>query len=127
MKIFFVGVHNKPRMMPLDSKTISGKMIDQIIQKISAECIKTNLFEDEYLPKRKEIIWATNFVWNDKYKPTPDSIIILLGKWVSENFLFKTSNTIQLPHPASCMGYREKKSYLEIAVEKITTVQNLII
>ena len=35
---YFVGMHNKPGMKPLDSKTMSGKMIDAVIKELPFKC-----------------------------------------------------------------------------------------
>lgn len=127
-KVYFVGMHNKPGMKPLDSLTMSGKMIDAVIKELSAECIKTNLCEVEYFPKDKKEIWAGNLTWSSKYEPTVDSIIVLLGQWVHKNFILTNAKTIKLPHPASCMGNVNKENYIKNAVDKISalTKQELI-
>jgi hypothetical protein len=45
-RIIFVGIHNKPGMKPLDSRTKSGKIIDEVIRGLEGrECVKTNLFD----------------------------------------------------------------------------------
>lgn len=117
-------MHNKPKMQPLDSRTLSGKMVDEIIKELVPTSIKTNLFEEEYLPERKEIIWASNLYWNKKYKPTADDVIVLLGKWVQENFLLTAAKIIKLSHPASCMGYGKKKDWIYDAVLQISDAMN---
>ena len=117
--VLFVGMHNKPGMKPLDSKTMSGKMIDKVIREVSFKCVKTNLCEVEYCPIDKREIWASNLTWNIKYEPTSESIIVLLGQWVQKNFLLTNAKIIKLPHPASCMGHVNKENYVRIAVERI--------
>lgn len=119
--VFFVGMHNKPGMKPLDSKTMSGKMIDAVIKELSFKCVKTNLCEVEYLPKDKKEIWAGNLAWNSKYQPTDESIIVLLGQWVQKNFLLTNTKIIKLPHPASCMGNVNKENYIKNAITKINS------
>lgn len=40
-RIIFVGIHNKPGMEPLDSRTKSGKIIDEVIAGLEGrECVK---------------------------------------------------------------------------------------
>lgn len=119
---FFVGMHNKPGMKPLDSKTMSGKMIDAIINELPIFCTKTNLCEVDYFPKDKREIWAGNLIWSEKYQPTNDSIIVLLGGWVHKHFLLTNAKIIKLPHPASCFGNVNKEKYVKNAVEKIKAV-----
>lgn len=117
--VLFVGMHNKPGMKPLDSKTMSGKMIDAVIKELGFFCVKTNLCEVEYFQKDKKEILAGNLTWSSKYEPTQDSVIILLGQWVQNNFLLTNANIIKLPHPASCMGNVNKDNYIRIAIDRI--------
>jgi hypothetical protein len=57
MKVIFVGVHNKPHLKPLDSSTRSGKTIDGIIEQLPGiKCVKTNLFDVDYMPPVDEAI-----------------------------------------------------------------------
>jgi len=118
--VIFVGMHNKPGMKPLDSKTMSGKMIDAIIKELPFKCTKTNLCEVEYFPKEKKEIWVGNLTWNSKHEPTPDTIIVLLGQWVQKNFLLTEAKIVKLPHPASCMGNVNKENYVKNAIDRIT-------
>ena len=120
--VLFVGMHNKPGMKPLDSRTMSGKMIDAIVKELPFKCTKTNLCEIEYLPKDKKEIWAGNLSWNRKYEPGPDAIIVLLGQWVQKNFLLTNTKIVKLPHPASCMGSVNKENYIKNAIAKIKAV-----
>jgi hypothetical protein len=117
--VLFVGMHNKPGMKPLDSKTMSGKMIDAVIKELPFKCSKTNLCEVEYFPKDKKEIWSGNLEWNNKYQPTDESIIVLLGQWVQKNFLLTNAKIVKLPHPASCMGSVNKENYIRNAITRI--------
>jgi hypothetical protein len=119
---FFVGMHNKLGMKPLDSKTMSGKMIDAIIGELPVFCTKTNLCEVDYFPKDKREIWEGNLMWSEKYQPTIDSIIVLLGAWVHKHFLLTNAKIIKLPHPASQFGNVNKEKYVKNAVDKIKAV-----
>lgn len=119
MKVYFVGIHNKPGLKPLDSKSMTGKVIDQIIAELPFDCIKTNLCEDDYLPTDKAEIMADSMIWYNKYLPKETDIIVLLGRWVQENFLYSASKMIHLTHPAGIYGTRNKKEYIEKAINKI--------
>jgi hypothetical protein len=122
IKIFFVGMHNKPKMKPLDSKTKSGKIIDKIIKKLGlslSSCIKTNLCEVEYFPSNKVDIYQQNLNWVDKYNPGPLSIIVLLGNWVHKNYLLTNGNIIKIGHPAGCLGHEKQEKYIQNALDKI--------
>lgn len=109
-------------MKPLDSKTMSGKMIDLIIKQLPCHSIKSNLCEVEYLPNDKKEIWSSNLTWNSKYEPNEDDIIVLLGNWVQKNFLLTNARIVKLPHPASCMGNVNKENYVKSAIERIISI-----
>jgi len=119
IKVFFVGMHNKPNMKPLDSKTVSGKIIDAVISQLNFNCVKTNLFEEDYLPTDFLEINNAGILWHEKYEPKETDIIVLLGAWVHKNFWWDRFNIVKLPHPASCMGRVNKETYVKNAIEKI--------
>jgi len=119
MKVIFVGMHNKPNKQPLDSSTMTGNVIDRIIEKIPATCIKTNLCDIDYFPKDKRLIWACNLEWNERQQPTSDTIIVLLGGWVQKNFLLTEAKIIKLTHPAGIFGPKNKEKYIIESIEKI--------
>jgi len=112
-------MHNKPNTKALDSKTITGKIIDEIIRKIPAQYIKTNLCNIDYLPKDKKIIKSCNSKWYRKYKPKNNTIIVLLDKWVQKNFSITDAKIIELAHPASIFGFKNKVKYIRDAIRKI--------
>lgn len=117
--VLFVGMHNKPGMKPLDSKTISGKVIDAVIKELPFKCTKTNLFEGEYLPKDFLIINQAGIDWHEKYQPHESDIVVLLGRWVQDNFWHDKFKIVKLPHPASCIGNVNKENYVKNAIAKI--------
>ena len=118
--VFFVGMHNKPGMKPLDSKTMSGKMIDAVIKELPFECIKTNLCEVEYLPKDWVEINEHGFLWGQKYQRRYTDVVVLLGKWVQNNFFWDDCKIVHISHPASCMGNVNKENYVKNAIDRIT-------
>jgi hypothetical protein len=122
MRVIFVGIHNKPGMEPLDSRTKTGKVIDRIIDQLKPyECIKSNLFDKEYFPISDREIWCANTDWNVTLEPAPKDIIILLGNWTHKHFILTPGKIIKLAHPASFM-YRSKEKteeYINSSVEKI--------
>lgn len=125
MKVFFVGMHNKAGMKPLDSKTMSGKMIDLIIKELTTvEAVKTNLCECEYQPNDIDEIISWGITWHDKYAPMDTDIIVLLGAWVHKHFT-KSGNSpiVKLPHPASCMGNVKKQEYIKNSLDKIYLIK----
>lgn len=116
--IYFVGMHNKPGMHPLDSRTRSGKIIDKIISELSPEiCVKTNLSNEETLPENPE---KHAISWHNRFQVKHGDVIVLLGRWVQENFL-KTEGPkyIHCPHPASFVAGKSNSEYIENAVSKI--------
>jgi hypothetical protein len=119
MKVVFVGMHNKPNKQPLDSSTMTGKVIDRIIEKIPVTCIKTNLCDIDYFPKDITEIntMAIKYHCNEKFEG--DEVFILLGKWVQNHFWYDDFKTISLTHPAGIYGTRKKDEYIKSAVEKI--------
>ena len=117
--VFFVGIHNKPGMSPLDSRTKSGKIIDAIISKLPFECTKTNLCEVEHWPTEKAEISQHNKSWRKKYQPKQKHIIVLLGGWVIKHFSVEHDIIVRIGHPASCMGATNVEKYIEKAVEAI--------
>lgn len=124
MKVIFVGMFNKPNKQPLDSSTMTGKVIDMIIERIPANCIKTNLCDIDYFPKDKRLIWACNLEWNKRQEPTSDTVIVLLGGWVQRNFLFTEAKIIKLMHPSHIFGTNNKNEYINDAVAKIKNYCN---
>ncbi len=121
MKVIFVGMHNKPGKMPLCSSTKSGKVIDRIIDGLRpSECLKTNLYDIDYFPKRQEEknSWAKE--WHERIRPMGDDVIVLLGREVHENFIIGTSGkVIKIPHPSSRISYAQGDSYVKSAIAKI--------
>lgn len=117
MRIFFVGMHNKPGMQPLDTSTRSGLRIDSLIYLLngnSINCIKTNLCEMDYLPGPNVVkYWANK--WREKHNPTKDDVIVLLGNWVQKNFIYLPGdNVVKIQHPAT-----RKKDYTATAYQRI--------
>jgi hypothetical protein len=121
MKVIFVGMHNKPGMQPLDSRTMSGKIIDALIEKLNTECVKTNLCDVEYMPKDFLEINNHGIAWHERVKPELNDVVVLLGNWVHKNFWHDNLNTVKLKHPASCMGRVNKEEYVKNAISVITT------
>jgi hypothetical protein len=112
-------MHNKPGMKPLDSRTMSGKMIDGVIGLLDFDCVKTNLCDVEELPESEVSIVVHNRAWRHTYDPDKNDIIVLLGQWVHKNFHLSHKNIVKLPHPASVMGGVNKSQYLINAIDKI--------
>ena len=119
MKVFFVGIHNKPGTPPLCSTTRSGKMIDRVIDQIELECVKTNLFDVDYMPSSVIEQFALVDQWNDKYNPADGDIIVLLGKAVQDGIIRKVGTLLRFAHPASIRSNIRKDDYVRAIVEAI--------
>lgn len=116
---FFVGMHNKTGMSALDSKTMTGKVVDKIINNIQVECKKTNLFDADYFPKDMEIVKEAASRWHEVHAPKKGDVIVLLGKWVSKNFEKRNYKVIEITHPAGVFGTKDKFNYVKRSSEEI--------
>jgi hypothetical protein len=107
-RIIFVGIHNKPGMEPLDSRTKSGKIIDEVIAGLDGpECVKTNLFDANELPEGESLKYLA-WDWVNRIKPVHCDVIILLGQGVQAHFVFYSENIVKAAHPASRHHKREE-------------------
>jgi len=123
MKVFFVGMHNKPGMKPLDSKTMTGKVIDVIGENINCDWRKTNLCDISYFPKDNALINKMATEWHIKHNPENGDIIVLLGTWVQKHFLTMSRGykIIKIGHPAGVFGSKNKAEYISKAIRSILT------
>ena len=96
-------------MKPLDSKTISGQIINKVIDKIDNKSEKLNLFPDDYIPTNTA--YCVSKFMSDHPK---DSIFVLLGKQVQSYLDGKLPNSINVHHPA----YNCYKGNSKEAIEK---------
>jgi hypothetical protein len=128
-KIIFVGIHNKPNKSPLDSSTLSGKRVDEIIKNIEhrIKCVKSNLYEVEYLPKDKvEKVFLIER-WFLKYWEDQNDIVVLLGNIVHHSFPKDTIPCIMvspIPHPSLQFSKIKPIEYINSAVIQINNKIN---
>ena len=101
-------------MQPLDSKTKSGKLIDEIIARFPGTiCVKENLFLVSFLPT--DPTWKQslkdNFVkrrWFDKR-----DVVVLLGGIVHRECPeLSTKKIIKAKHPAAIWSKKGKEDYV---------------
>jgi len=123
-RVIFVGLHNKPGMKPLDSKTKSGKLIDRIIEKCrrhGMNVLKTNLFDVDYLPG-KALMPIMSFEWIERVELFKGDIIVLLGGMTHKYFppLPMDYTPIEIAHPASKRSHKEMDEYVEKTFRLIT-------
>jgi hypothetical protein len=117
-RVIFVGIHNKPEMKPLDSRTRSGKTIDQIISKLNADCVKTNLYEVDYYPAVKEMS-SLQWQWFKKYTPSSCDVVVLLGRSVQQDFFNCLAKKVKVPHPSLQFAKLSREQYIEKVVKEI--------
>lgn len=122
MKVIFVGMHNKPGMAPLDSRTWSGKVIDEVIAGLPGiDCLKTNLSDTDYLPDSFGYNQAKD--WLKKAQVAPGDCIVLLGKWVQQRFwlsiLPERISIVSCAHPSSPLARSKRAIYVATIVRKI--------
>lgn len=55
MKIIFLGLSNKKDLLPFDESTNSGKIINDIINKLDDKCLKLNLVQYAPLDKNGKL------------------------------------------------------------------------
>ena len=119
-KVYFVGVHNKPGLKPLDSSTKSGKLIDRVIEQLPEfECVKMNYYDCDYLPNRQldqDYHHQNQNILLDKFDD--NIIVVALGKMVQE-LLFPIG--IPVYHPAIIWSKEAQISYIKDLVYEITT------
>lgn len=119
MKIYFVGIHNKNGRTALDSRTRTGKVIDEISKHLPLfETVKTNLCAIETFPDNKDIS-IHNDLWYNNHNPTKDDLIVLLGAWVKDNFEKRDFRVLKLNHPAGEFRRGKTDEYIKKSVIKI--------
>lgn len=122
-RVIFVGLHNKPGMKPLDSKTKSGKLIDRIIEKCryhGMNTLKTNLFDVDELPA-KDVMPILSFDWVERVQLFKGDIIVLLGAMTHKYFppIPMDYTPIEIAHPASKRSHADMNDYVERTFELI--------
>ncbi len=124
MRVIFVGVHNKPGLVPLCNSTKSGRLIDRVALEIGCRWIKTNLYDVDYLP----LIYADKVElardWQYKTNLATGDIVVLLGKEVHENFINSSGVAIlKFAHPASKWSHVAMDEYVNEMVNAIRKEQ----
>jgi hypothetical protein len=120
MKVIFVGVHNKPHLKPLDSSTRSGKTIDGIIEQLPGmKCIKTNLFDVDYMPSVDE---AQKLLYDffNRIEIEKNDVVVLLGGIV-QNYLsqYLGGKVIRAAHPSLQFAKVKRVDYISQVATQI--------
>ncbi len=118
--IYFVGIHHKPGMAPLDSKTYTGKIVDEIIGQIG-ESTKTNLIDGFEVPKN---ISTHAYRWHTQNTLKDGDRVVLLGALVQKHFAWNFSGTgkvrfIAVAHPSAFQVRKNKAAYIQEVVNAI--------
>jgi hypothetical protein len=128
MRIFFVGVHNKPDMQPLDSKSRSGKMIDRVISGLQtevglfeAEFIKTNLFNalQTYGTGKTDGAYYVG-QWAKRVDYAQGDIVICCGAIVHSYFQKSAIKFIRIGHPSGVWSKLKQEEYIINACIKVS-------
>lgn len=127
IRIIFVGVHNKPDMEPLDSRTRTGKLVDRVIQRVSEVpnenhlFLKSNLFNIDYFPRERtaahDFGWIDN--WKDRVNWTDDDVVVTLGQIVNEVFRKAKVRCVKTGHPSAVWSHDNQEKYIERVFFKI--------
>jgi len=127
MKIVFVGLSNKKDMIPFDIRTNSGKIVNEIISKIDAECYKLNLVSFAPLDSTDKLRYPTKIeikkeipIFLNNIKNINPDLIIGFGNIVCNELNkideIKTKLIIE-KHPSYMYIYKKKE--LEDYIENI--------
>jgi hypothetical protein len=124
-KVFFIGIHNKEGLKPLDSSTPSGQRIDAIIKNFpNVECIKVNLFEGTYIPLGIDAKkYAVEF--SERVGIEKEDIAVCLGKEVCNYLANQLKCTVlKCPHPSPMTQIR-KDDYIKDITNMLNNVQGV--
>lgn len=119
-RIIFVGIHNKPNMKPLDSRTRTGKMIDKICLLLNKKgfmnnVVRSNLFPLDQFPQGRkretDIQWVNN--WSERIGVKESDTVVTLGQTVNDIFRWAKFKSIKVGHPSGVWSNEEKELYVK--------------
>jgi hypothetical protein len=122
MRVIFVGVHNKPDMLPLDSRTRTGRVVDRIIAELpDFQCIKSNLYDIDYFPQNRTLELDNQWVdrWKEMVVLQPDDVVVTLGQCVNEVFRKARVRSVKVGHPSAIWSTKGKEEYIQKVYAKI--------
>jgi hypothetical protein len=124
MRIIFVGIHNKQGLQPLDSSSQSGKRIDNVIKNFpSYECLKTNLFDSDHIPRVTELRdWFIDYY--NRVGIREDDILVCLGSTVWEYFKNEDLRLVKFYHPSPLNRAIKGINYVETLTKLLNSVMN---
>jgi hypothetical protein len=107
--VYFVGIHNKPGMTALDSRTHTGRIIDNVIERIGGG-IKTNLADTDEMP---EDIAAHAVAWHKRHTLADGDTVVLLGRLVQKNFIrVDGAYYVNAAHPSAFAVRNDRSEYI---------------
>lgn len=119
-------MHNKSGMLPLDSRTKTGKIIDSLIVELQGEfdCVKSNLCDTDYFVTDSNELFRQNNRWLEEMDPQKQDIVITLGQWVYDNLRRGDFKIIKSKHPASLFGITKTDEYKQYILSKLWQHKN---
>ncbi len=127
-KIIFIGLSNKIDTEPLSSQTVSGALMDRIINNLEFSCIKTNLVNFAPLNNIGKLRYPNEIEKDQGFKGlklllqnNDPYIAVCLGKNTADYLKGKIDNLLAIKHPAYIAVYRRKESdlYVQNTVDMI--------
>lgn len=131
IKIIFIGLSNKVNKTPLSSGTISGDLIDKIINNLKFQCIKTNLVNFAPIDKNGKLRYPNIEEKNKGFETLEITlennspyIAVCLGRGVSDYLNNKVDNILSIKHPAYIAVYNRKdiSIYINDVVDRINSI-----
>ena len=120
-RVIFVGMHNKPDILPLCQTTKSGKLIHRVVKELECKSVLSNLYDVEQFPGPFEK-YALALDWHHRIDPAASDIIVLLGAEVHKNFISLSgyfSHILKYPHPSSRRSHKQMDEFVEKMVNEI--------
>lgn len=130
-KVLFIGLSDKVGCTPLQSGTTTGDIVDQMIEKINADCFKINLVDFAPLDENNKLRYPNKEEMDKGYehlklyiedlKPV---VCVLLGDKVTKYLKNKITNYISIKHPSYIAVYQNKSvdEYINISVQSINDI-----
>ncbi|MTB53003.1 hypothetical protein [Lewinella sp. W8] len=126
MTVVFTGVHFKPGKKALDSSTLSGSVVDDIIKLLPPgwEFKKVNLYQCEYLPSGEEAEEQERWFFNQVerfYEKTGGLIVYAFcGRMVEQRLKKWLVPGTYVPHPASIVYQKSRLDFISHCADIIS-------
>lgn len=133
-RILFIGLSDKKGVLPLQSGTKSGDIIDKIIKDLNEDCYKINLVNFVPLDDNNKLRYPNKVEMDKGYENLKEIInqikpdlCVLLGNIVIKYLSPKLHNFIGIIHPSYIFVYKRKyiDSYINETVLQIKNKLNI--